>query len=147
MSLTIRPLEARDFAAGFLESLGSLAPVDLSVDEAVAIWKERNAVGTHSIVAELDGKIVGTASLLVEKKFIHRGGLVGHIEDVAIHSDYWRQGIGTALVEQLTALAVRLHCYKVILNCHDHLVPFYSRLGYHRHDSGLRFDAPAGTGG
>lgn len=136
----IRELEPTDFAAGFLETLGSLAPVDLTTEEAIAIWRQRTAAGTHSVVADLDGKIVGAASLLVEKKFIHRGGLVGHIEDVAVHRDHVRQGIGSVLVEHLIQLAARLHCYKVILNCHDHLVPFYSQLGFHRHDSGLRRD-------
>ena len=142
MPLRIRPLQPADFAAGFLETLGSLAPVDLTPEEAIAIWQKRTDSGIHSVVAEVDGRVVGTASLIVEKKFIHRGGLVGHIEDVAVHSDHWRQGIGTALVERLTELASSLHCYKVILNCLDQLVPFYARLGYRRHDSGLRFDCP-----
>jgi glucosamine-phosphate N-acetyltransferase len=142
MSVQIRALEAADFGRGVLDALGSLAPVDLTPDEATAIWRQRSAAGIHTIVAAIDGQVVGTASLIVEKKYIHRGGLVGHIEDVAVHSDHWRKGIGTALVEHLTRLASALHCYKVILNCHDHLVPFYSRIGYRRHDSGLRCDCP-----
>jgi glucosamine-phosphate N-acetyltransferase len=141
MPLEIRPLEARDFERGFMETLGSLAPVDLLFDEAEAIWKARSAIGIHTIVAELEDRIIGTASLLVEKKFIHRGGLVGHIEDVAVHSDYWRRGIGTQLVDRLTALAVSLKCYKVILNCHEHLVPFYGRIGYRKYDTGCRLNA------
>ena len=84
--------------------------------------------------------MVGTASLIVEQKFIHGGGLVGHIEDVAVHKDHWRKGIGTAMVDQLTKLASSMRCYKVILNCFDEFVPFYTRIGYRRHDSGLRFD-------
>jgi glucosamine-phosphate N-acetyltransferase len=140
--MRIRALEPADFNRGFFETLGSLAPVDLTPEEAVAILQQRSAVGIHTVVAESDGQIVGTASLIVERKYIHRGGLVGHIEDVSVHSDHWRQGIGTALVERLTRLASSLRCYKVILNCRDHLIPFYSRLGYHRHDSGLRCDYP-----
>jgi glucosamine-phosphate N-acetyltransferase len=145
MSLRIRSLEPADFGRGFFETLGSLAPVDLTPEEATAIWQQRSSVGIHTIVAEADGQVVGTASLMIEKKFIHRGGLVGHIEDVAVHSDHWRQGIGTALVERLTRLASSLRCYKVILNCREHLVPFYSRLGYHRHEIGLRCDYPDDT--
>lgn len=139
----IRALEESDFSRGFLEALGSLAPVDLSPEEALTIWRERSTAGIHSVVAEADGRVVGTASLIVEKKFIHRGGMVGHIEDVAVHRDYLRQGIGTQMVEHLTKLAATFRCYKVILNCHDHLVPFYDRLGYRRHDSGLRCDLQA----
>jgi len=142
MALRIRPLEEADFAKGFLEALGSLSDVGLNPAEAADIWRQRTAAGIHSIVAEVDGRVVGTASLIVEKKYIHRGGLVGHIEDVAVHADHWRKGIGTALVDQLTRLAESLNCYKVILNCLDHLVPFYVRLGYKRHDSGLRCNLP-----
>ncbi len=144
MALRIRSLEEADFAKGFLEALGSLSDVGLSPAEAADIWRQRTAAGIHSIVAEVDGRVVGTASLIVEKKYIHRGGLVGHIEDVAVNADHWRKGIGTALVDQLTRLAESLNCYKVILNCLDHLVPFYTRLGYKRHDSGLRCNLPRG---
>lgn len=146
MALVIRPLEARDFENGFMEALGSLAPVDLTPREALAIWNERTAAGVFTVVAELDGEVVGTASLIVERKFIHRGGRVGHVEDVAARSDRWRKGIGTELVRHPSEIAAGERCYKVILNCHDHLAPFYSRLGYRRHDSGLRLDCdrPAG---
>jgi glucosamine-phosphate N-acetyltransferase len=140
MALIIRPLEAEDFERGFMETLGSLAPVDLTPVEAAAIWAERRAAGNFTVVAEIDGEVVGTASLLVEKKFIHRGGLVGHIEDVAVRSDHWGKGIGSEVVRHLTDIAAGERCYKVILNCLDQFVPFYARLGFRRHDSGLRYD-------
>ncbi len=144
MALIIRDLDQADFARGFLETLAHLASVDLEPEEAIAIWQQRSAAGIRSIVAELDGVIVGTASLIVEKKFIHRGGLVGHIEDVAVRSDQAGHGIGSALLQHLTELAASLHCYKVILNCLDSLTPFYGRAGFRRHDSGMRRDLPGG---
>jgi glucosamine-phosphate N-acetyltransferase len=140
MPLLIRILQPNDFANGFLETLSSLAPIDLTPEEALVIWNKRSAAGIRTIVAEIDGRVVGTASLIVEQKYIHGGGLVGHIEDVAVHKDHSRKGIGAALVDHLTKLACSLGCYKAILNCLDQLVPFYSRSGYRRHDSGLRFD-------
>jgi glucosamine-phosphate N-acetyltransferase len=140
--LLIRALQTGDFSNGFLETLGSLAPVDLTPEEAVAIWNKRSTAGIHTVVAEIDGRVAGTASLIVEQKYIHRGGLVGHIEDVAVHSDHLRKGVGSALVEHLTQHACALGCYKVILNCRDRLIPFYNQIGYRRHDSGLRFDCP-----
>jgi len=39
-------------------------------------------------VAIDDNKIIGSTSLLVEQKFIHDGGLVGHIEVVVVRKDY-----------------------------------------------------------
>ncbi|MCE9530087.1 MAG: GNAT family N-acetyltransferase [Planctomycetes bacterium] len=140
MNIELRLVEPADFSRGFLETLSSLAPVDLQPDDAAAIWKSRSAAGIETVVAVQDGRVVGTASLIIEKKYIHRGGLVGHIEDVAVHPDHWRKGIGTRLVDFLTKLAAERGCYKVILNCLDRLIPFYTRIGYRRHDSGLRFD-------
>jgi len=141
----LRLLEPPDFANGFLETLACLSQVGLAPEEAIAIWKQRSAAGIETVVAEVDGRVVGTASLIIEKKYIHRGGLVGHIEDVAVHNDHWRKGIGTSLVDFLTKLAAERNCYKVILNCLDQLIPFYERIGYRRHDSGLRWDCPVNS--
>jgi glucosamine-phosphate N-acetyltransferase len=83
---------------------------------------------------------VGTATLLVEQKFIHHGGKVGHIEDVAVHRDRQLRGIGTRLVKHATEEARKLGCYKVILDCFERLAPFYARLGYRTFNVGMRND-------
>ena len=140
MSVTIAELATEDLSQGFLESLTSLTEVGLTPEQALDVARRRQQAGIRTYVARRDGRVVGTASLLVELKFIHRGGLVGHIEDVAVHRDCQRQGIGTALVAHCTAEARKLGCYKVILNCFDRLVSFYARIGYHRQDVGLRHD-------
>jgi glucosamine-phosphate N-acetyltransferase len=140
MSLTVRALRPDDVTAAFLETLGGLTEVSLTVAEARAILQLRDEQGVHTYVALDGGQVVGTASLLVELKFIHCGGKVGHIEDVAVHESRRRQGVGTALVAHLTEEARRLGCYKCVLNCFPHLVPFYDRLGYHKHDECLRID-------
>lgn len=136
--MIIREITEADLHPEFFEALSSLTEVNLSPEVARAVHARRTAQGTRTFVAESEGKIVGTASLLVEVKFIHAGGLVGHIEDVAVHRDHQRRGIGTALVAHATERARGLGCYKVILNCFERLVPFYARLGYREHDRGLR---------
>lgn len=138
MPRTVRLLESRDFDNGFLETLRSLAPVELTPLAALVLHYERQAAGIRTWVVEADGEVVATGSLLVEKKFIHSGGVVGHIEDVAVRRDRTGQGLGSFVVEHLTAEAAKAGCYKAILNCLDHLIPFYERLGYRRHDSGMR---------
>src|SRR5580700_3686865 len=102
--MLIRALQPSDFSNGFLETLGNLSPVDLTPEEASEIWDRRSAAGIRTVVAEVDARVVGTASLIVEQKFIHHGGLVGHIEDVAVHPDFGRRGIGKAVVEHLMQL-------------------------------------------
>jgi glucosamine-phosphate N-acetyltransferase len=140
LDLTIGELTGPDLANGFLETLASLAEVNLTPAEAGQVFRTRLRAGVHTYVARLGQRVVGTASLLLEQKFIHGGGWVGHIEDVAVHRDCREQGIGSALVRHATLEARRLGCYKVILNCFEHLVPFYGQLGYRPHDVGLRID-------
>lgn len=140
MSFLLRPLQAADFQNGFLETLGHLTTVDLTAEEAVRIWRGRNAAGVRTVVAVTGEAVIGTASLILEHKFIHRGGTIGHIEDVAVHPGHEKKGVGSAVVRELVELARLSGCYKVILSCSDGNLGFYSRLGFHRHDNGLRID-------
>jgi glucosamine-phosphate N-acetyltransferase len=141
MSFELRPLQQGDFTRGFLESLAHLAPVDLTPDEAIRIWRGRNAAGVRTVVAvDADGSVLGTASLILVHKFIHKGGTIGHIEDVAVHPDHEGKGAGSAVVRSLIELARQSGCYKVILSCNDQNLAFYSRLGFRRHDNGMRID-------
>lgn len=141
MSLHLRPLEQRDISRGFLESLAHLAPVDLTPEEAIHIWRGRNAAGVRTVVAvDDDGNVMGTASLILEHKFLHRGGTIGHIEDVAVHPKHEGKGVGSAVVRALVDLARQSGCYKVILSCNDQNIAFYSKIGFRRHDNGMRID-------
>jgi glucosamine-phosphate N-acetyltransferase len=136
----VRELKPADLDRGFLEALASLSEVRLSAEEAEGFLEERRTAGIRTYVACLGREVAGTASLLVERKFLHRGGLVGHIEDVAVRKGLQRGGIGTALVRHAVEEARRLGCYKVILNCFEDRVGFYTRLGFHEHERGMRLD-------
>jgi glucosamine-phosphate N-acetyltransferase len=140
MEIIVRELTAQDLSEGFLESLASLAEVRLTPPQALEVLRNRQRAGVRTYVARMQGQVVGTATLLLEQKFIHGGGLVGHIEDVAVRGEYQGRGVGSALVQHATEEARKRGCYKVILDCFEHLVPFYGRLGYRRHNFGLRID-------
>jgi glucosamine-phosphate N-acetyltransferase len=141
--LVIREMYGTDLTPEFLDTLASLAEARLSLAQALEIFRKRIKDGLRTYIAVWDRKVVGTATLLVEQKFLHSGGLVGHIEDVAVHRYCQGRGIGRALVRRVTEEAKRLGCYKVILNCYETVAPFYERLGYHKHDLGLRMDCRA----
>lgn len=124
----------------FLDTLGHLASVELDVDGAREILRARTALGMHTYVA-LDGEsIVGSASLLVEPKFIHGGGKVGHIEDVVVHAGSQGLGVGKKLMERVTHEARTAGCYKVILACTPDNKPFYEKCGYREHEIEMRCD-------
>jgi glucosamine-phosphate N-acetyltransferase len=140
MEPVIREMIGPDLTHGFLESLAALAEVNLTGEQAAEVFRARMRAGTRTYVACVGDHVIGTASLVVEQKFIHKGGKVGHIEDVAVHPDCRHLRVGSALVRHATQQARKLGCYKVILSCFERLVPFYQGLGYHKHDVGMRID-------
>jgi len=140
IDVAIGELRGEDLSHGFLETLASLAEVGLTPEQAREVLWRRLRSGVRTFVARSGREVLGTASLLVEQKFIHGGGRVGHIEDVAVRRDVQGGGVGAALVRHAVEEARKAGCYKVILSCFERLEPFYARLGFRRHDTGMRMD-------
>ena len=140
--LIIRKIIESDLENGFLESLDNLRQTsNLEQNSVKNILKKILENENHIIhVAELNGKIVGSTTLLIEQKFIHEGGFVGHIEDVVVNKKFEGQGIGMKLVLSLLDVAKEKKCYKTILNCEDKLIPFYEKIGFKQKSTEMRFD-------
>ena len=140
--IKIRDIVESDIDIGFLESLDSLRNAsDLNKDTAKDILKKIIENPDHIIhVAEIDGKIVGSTTLLIEQKFIHQGGKVGHIEDVVVSKEFEGRGIGIKLVTSLLEVAKTENCYKTILDCKDELIPFYERIGFKQESNQMRYN-------
>jgi len=140
--LIIREIIESDLKNGFLESLDNLRQAsNLEQNSASNILKKIFENENHIIhVAEFDGKIVGSATLLIEQKFIHEGGIVGHIEDVVVKKELEGQGIGMKLVLSLLDVAKERKCYKTILNCENALISFYEKIGFKQKSNEMRFD-------
>ena len=139
---TIRELEEKDLWNGFLTSLDSLRQAsNIDKDKAIGIFNKIKSNPDHIIgVAELEGKIVGSTTLLIESKFIHNGGLVGHIEDVVVDKNFQGMKIGEKIMKYLLKIAKDRGCYKTILDCTDDVKPFYEKLGFKHTANELRFD-------
>ena len=140
--LIIREIIESDLENDFLESLDNLRQSsNLEQDSARNILKKIFENEDHVIhVAEVDGKIVGSTTLLIEQKFIHEGGIVGHIEDVVVKKEFEGQGIGMNLVLSLLDVAKERKCYKTILNCENGLISFYEKIGFKQKSNEMRFD-------
>ena len=138
----IRVIVESDIDNGFLESLDSLRKAsDLDKKIGKDILRKIIANPDHVIhVAEIDGRIVGSTTLLVEQKFIHNGGRVGHIEDVVVSKEYEGRGLGIKLVSSLLEKAKVMNCYKTILDCSDELIPFYERIGFKQESNQMRYN-------
>ena len=140
--IKIRDIVESDIDNGFLESLDSLRNAsDLNKDTAKEILKKIIGNPDQIIhVAEVDGKVVGSTTLLIEQKFIHKGGKVGHIEDVVVSKEFEGRGIGIKLVTSLLEVAKAKNCYKTILDCKDELIPFYERIGFKQESNQMRYN-------
>jgi glucosamine-phosphate N-acetyltransferase len=140
--IIIRELKVEDIWNGFLKSLDSLTLAsDIDKDKAEEVFEKINSNPDYIIaVAELEGKIVGTTTLFIETKFIHKGGFVGHIEDVSVDKDFHGQRIGQKIMEYLLNVSKKRGCYKTILNCTEDVKPFYEKLGFRQVANELRID-------
>ena len=142
VDITIRELEENDLSNGFLESMDSLKLAsNLDKEKALEIFKKIKDNSNHFVyVAILDGRVVGSTSMIIEPKFIHDGGNVAHIEDVVVSKEFQGKGIGEMLMQSLLDLAKDNNCYKTILDCSDEVKPFYEKIGFKKTSNGMRFD-------
>ena len=140
--IEIREIEESDLENGFLETLDFLRNASgLDKNKAKEILKKIKQNPNHIIYVAIDNKkIVGSTTLLIEQKFIHDGGFVGHIEDVVVRKDCEGKGIGIKLVTSMLEHAKEKNCYKTILDCKDDVKQFYERIGFKHESNGMRYD-------
>ncbi|HET9806857.1 MAG TPA: hypothetical protein VFP49_08110 [Nitrososphaeraceae archaeon] len=89
--VTIREIEYDDIEKGFLEVLENLLSPEIDNKNANGILKKIKSNPLHKIFVaqnDINDKIVGITTLLVEPKFINKGMLVGYIEDVSVRKGY-----------------------------------------------------------
>jgi glucosamine-phosphate N-acetyltransferase len=142
VDITIRKLNENDLFNGFLQSMDSLKQAsNLSQEKARDIFNKIKTNPNHFVyVAILDGRVVGSTSMIIEPKFIHDGQSVSHIEDVVVAKEHQGKGIGEMLIRYLLDFAKENNCYKTILDCSDEVKPFYEKIGFKKHSNGMRYD-------
>lgn len=136
-SYTIRPLTLKDVLKGnYLNILSELTTVQsdskpLSKETLTERFQSLNPTYYHIcvLVRHSDSRIVGAATLLIEEKFIHECGRIGHIEDVVVSKEARGGGLGKLLIDHLLKLSKELGCYKTILDCDEKNVAFYEKCG------------------
>lgn len=132
--INIRYLRKQDIYphSKFIDALNELSDTNqLSFDSCLEFWSKYDSnPDQHTVVAEIEDSIVGTASILIEFKFLHGGSKVGHIEDVAVISAARKKGIGVLLINHLVDIAKNEKCYKIVLDCSSENIPFYIKCGF-----------------
>ena len=155
-TLVLRHLEREDFSKSYLELLSQLTSVDRTMSEAALqrhfdelfpeakprtgllglfAAKKQRSHSPYSIAVIEDTttkKIIATATLFVEKKFIRGCASCGHIEDVVVDDGYRGKQLGKRVIEQCMKEAKDRGCYKVILDCSEANAAFYAKCGLER---------------
>lgn len=139
--IIIRKSEITDVYFGLLETLNELSPITLTPQQAFDIAiSQRSYVKTFVAVDDVTAVVVGTASVLIEQKFLHGGKQVGHIEDVVVRASHRGQDLGAKLVKRCVEECEKNNCYKVILDCYPAVGEFYGKLGFKKSCDCMRFD-------
>lgn len=148
----IREIRRSDLTAKYFEMLTQLSGVlkELSEEYINLLWGLYEAnhnritfVYSDSSSFEEPGNILGTATAVIEHKFLHNGSKVGHIEDVVVDMYCRESGVGKALVEQCVETCKQKGCYKAILDCSSKNVGFYEKCGFRITENGMRIDLGA----
>ena len=120
---------------GFLQVLSQLTTVgpmsELQfLDQFHFMANRKDSYFTLVIENASTGKVVAAGTILIEYKFVHMRGRVGHIEDIVVDSNQRGLNLGLHVIEALKGIGKRAGCYKVILDCSDKNVPFYEKCGF-----------------
>jgi glucosamine-phosphate N-acetyltransferase len=160
--MLFRRLEINDYNLGYLQLLEQLTNVgDIPYNEWTTRYKEiqnnpciqiwvmvdtvecQNTFGTaepelaatpFGVALHGTNTIIATGTIILEPKFIHNNGTVGHIEDIVVDKDKNGLGIGKKLIDELVNIAINNGCYKVILNCSETNIGFYEKAGFKTKD-------------
>jgi len=134
--IVLRNLDREDYEKGFLKILSQLTTVgNVSKEEFDQRLNDIQSAKPpfYKIFVLEDvkkGIIIGAATLLLELKFVHACGKVGHIEDVVVDKTYRGLNLGLILVKHLMDIAKEEKCYKIHLDCSEANVPFYEKCGF-----------------
>jgi glucosamine-phosphate N-acetyltransferase len=89
-----------------------------------------NNIGKIMIGLENNETIICSGTIIIEPKIIRKGKSAAHIEDVVVLKKYRNKGIAKELLEELQKIAKNNDCYKIILNCQEHVQEFYEKSGF-----------------
>jgi glucosamine-phosphate N-acetyltransferase len=128
MGYLIRNLLKTDYSPQLFQLLGQLTDCPIITKEQYDTFLD--SLGPlHQVVCVVTEKdqIAGMGTIFIEHKIIHGLGKVAHIEDIVTDSKYRGQGLGAQIINHLVQQAKIAGCYKVILDCGEHNIGFYSK--------------------
>jgi len=129
----IRKLESSDYHRQYINLLKQLSPssnIDVTFSDFIHQFNHIQKNNINIYVIEHENKIIASATLIIEHKFIHNCKNVGHIEDVVVDKMYRGNRLAQRLVEFMIDYSRKHNCYKIILNCSEDYKKFYEKFEF-----------------
>ncbi|RSK55178.1 GNAT family N-acetyltransferase [Bacillus canaveralius] len=141
--MEIRELEYEDIPA-YLELLKELDKDEtMSINEARQLFVKIKSYPFYKVykAANDAGVFTGTFTLIVCENFGHGGLKFAIAENVVVHPEFKRMGIGKAMMAKALEIAAKHGCYKLMLSSNEKRTEahfFYDDLGFERHGISFR---------
>ena len=110
-----------------LQSISDYRPNEKDYHE---IWDKFQSQTNYFGLVALDEKldVVGYGSIFIQQNI--RGGKIGQIEDITVHPDFRKRGLGKLLINALVQISQKERCYKVSLSCKENNLSFYQKCDF-----------------
>jgi GNAT superfamily N-acetyltransferase len=102
-----------------------------------------NDFNQQLIVAEFDGKVIGTLHLMFLPSISYQGGLRAQVESVRVDRQYQNQGVGSTMMKWTIERAKERGAHMVQLTTHKSRQDahrFYERLGFQGSHLGMKLN-------
>lgn len=122
---------------------GPYAAQDGTVTAKEACQILRSDPRQHVLVAEVSGRIVGTATVIVVPNIGHGGKSWAAVENVVVAEEYRGRGVGLRLMDAAGGLSRGTGCYKLVLSSNlsrEEAHIFYRRLGWRQTHAGFSLE-------
>ena len=99
--------------------------INLHAEQGQMLFRTREDIDAHLsgfLVAEDAGRVIGACGLSFGP------GKLVEVRSLAVHPDYYRQGIGTALVNECIAQATLAECDRIFVL--TYAMPLFAKLGF-----------------
>ncbi len=113
-------------------------PMPEQTEDLMMLWKRiLDDKDHHIIVAEEDGIIVSSCVCVIIPNLTHNQQPYAFVENVITDAKYRHKGFATACLEYAKEIALKEHCYKLMLltgSKEESTLHFYRNAGYNSED-------------
>lgn len=102
------------------------------------IWNQIiNTNNYHIIVAEEDGKIISSCTVVIIPNLTHNVRPYAFVENVVTDVNYRKKGLATKCLDYAKEISIKNNCYKMMLltgSKKESTLNFYKKAGYNMKD-------------